>query len=54
MVVDKCDVTCCKEIYSVPKRGNEDFKELAQLLKTDLQMLHDPDAALQLFLELTE
>lgn len=54
VVVDKCDVTCCKEMYSVPKGENEDFKELAQLLKNDLQMPHDTDAALQLFFELNE
>lgn len=54
MAVDKRDVLCCKEMYSVSKRGNDEFKELAQLLKNDLQIPHDPDSALQLFQELNE
>jgi hypothetical protein len=41
-------------MYSIPKNRNKDFKELAQLLKPDLQMAHDAETALQLFFELNE
>lgn len=50
----KHDVVCCQKMYSVQKNGNEDFKDLAQRLKPDLQMPHDADTALRLFLELNE
>lgn len=41
-------------MYSVPTSRNVDLKELAQLLKADLQMPHDPNTALQLYLQLNE
>jgi hypothetical protein len=47
--VDIQDVICCRRMYSTPKNRNKDFKDLAQLLKPDLQMPHDVDTALQLF-----
>jgi hypothetical protein len=39
--VDIQDVICCQRTYSIPKNRNKDFKELAKLLKSDLQMAHD-------------
>jgi hypothetical protein len=53
-VVGKRDVTCCKDMYSVPKRKFDEFSELAYLLKPDLQMPEDADSALNLFLELND
>ena len=52
--VDIQDVICCQRMYSIPKNINKDFKELAKLLKPDLQMAHDAETALQLFFELNK
>jgi hypothetical protein len=41
-------------MYSIPKNRNKDFKELAKLLKPDLQMAHVAETALQLFFELNK
>lgn len=46
------DVNVCKDMYSRPKRHCEEFKELAHLLKPDLQMPLDAESALRLYTEL--
>ena len=53
-LVDKRDVTCCKDMYSVPKKECNEFSKLAYLLKPDLEMPADADSALELFLELND
>lgn len=51
-VINKRDARCCKNMHTIPKRNFDEFNELAHLLKPDLQIPLDADAALMLFTEL--
>lgn len=53
-VTDARDIKCCKDMYSIPKRRFDEFNELAQLLKPNLEIPMSADDGLQLFYELND